>query len=102
VTTWPLVIDQNGGTVFRIVMVSVRAARYLVGNPSVHPIDHVPPGVGTRFATTSQAQAFVQREFRTISAYRHAEIVNDTGQIVMRGIRDGYNATGRTWSWHTV
>jgi hypothetical protein len=88
--------------VYRIVVVSVRGPRYLVGNPSVHPIDHVPPGVGTRFATTAQARTYVRREFASASAFWQAEIVNNSGAVVMRGFRGGYNATGRTWTWRAA
>jgi hypothetical protein len=80
----------------------VRGPKYLVGNPSVHPIDHVPPGVGMSFATTEAAQTYVRREFASATAYWQAEIVNDNGAVIMRGFRNGYNATGRTWTWRTA
>jgi hypothetical protein len=81
----------------RLVAVSVRGPKYLDGNPSVHPIDRVPPEVGTRFSSIEQAQTYAVRAYATLSSYWRIDIVDDQGQTVMRGFRIG--ATGRVWTW---
>ncbi|GAB3147105.1 hypothetical protein GCM10027290_29870 [Micromonospora sonneratiae] len=87
---------------FRIVAVSVRGHRYLEGGPSVHPISEVPAGVGTRFLDLTAVQHHVRREYRTLSVIWRVEVVNERGEVVSRGTRDGLNGTGSRWMWQTA
>jgi hypothetical protein len=91
---------------FRVVAVSVRGDLYLMGNPSVHPInppgEHdgpVPPGVGTTFASLTEAVRYTRRELGPISSYHQVRIVDEAGQMVMRGWRSGVGGTGKRWDW---
>ncbi|MFY1652774.1 hypothetical protein ACN27J_18025 [Solwaraspora sp. WMMB762] len=83
----------------RILAVSVRGHRYLEGNPSVHPISEVPAGTGTLFPDLTAVQRHVQREYRTLSVFWRVEVIDERGQIVSRGTRDGLNGTGNRWVW---
>jgi hypothetical protein len=93
---------------FRIIAVSVRGPQYLIGNPSVHPINPtgqsdgpVPDGVGTTFATLSQARRYTHTQLGPISLcyqvlYCQVRVVDERGKQVIRGDR-----TGKQWAWTT-
>jgi hypothetical protein len=83
----------------RVVAVSVRGPKYLVGDPTVHDIEEVPPGVGTPFASIAEVQHHVTREFRGLSVYWRVEVVDADGAVVWRGTRDGHRGTGPSWIW---
>jgi hypothetical protein len=84
---------------FRIICVSVRGPRYLLGNPSVHPVDAPPPGVGTLFTRVGQAQSYVRRHLAELSAYWRVEIIDECGAVVGYGTRTEHNGTGERWTW---
>jgi hypothetical protein len=89
-------------TTYRLVMVSVRGHKYLLGNTTVHPVDEIPPGIGTRFSNTSAVQDHVRRELAGLSCYHAVEIVADDGHALRRGERSGINSTGNTWVWRDI
>ncbi len=90
---------DEGNAGYRLVMVSVRGHKYLAGNTTVHPVDEVPAGVGTRFRTVSEVRRYVIRELTSLSSFYRVDIVDDTGDPVSRGTRSGPNGTGTTWTW---
>ena len=85
-------------TAYRLVVHSVRGHRYLVGNPTVHPVDEILPGVGTRFSSTSAVERYARRELAGLSSYHAVEIVDDDGHTLMRGVR----STCNTWAWRDI
>ncbi|SCL20393.1 hypothetical protein GA0074692_0857 [Micromonospora pallida] len=87
---------------FRILAVSIRGHRYLEGNPTSHPITEVPPGVGTRFPSLTAVKQHVQREYRSLSVVWRVEVIDERGEVVSRGTRDGVNGTGSRWVWQTT
>ena len=91
---------------FRVVAVSVRGDLYLMGNPSVHPINppgqhdgQVPDGVGTEFTSIVDAQRYTRTELGPLSSYHQVRVVGQAGTTVMRGSRTGRGGTGRSWTW---
>lgn len=91
---------------FRVVAMSVRGDLYLMGNPSVHPINPpgqhegpVPAGVGSEFPTIADAQRYTRRDLGPISPYYQVRIVDQDGVTVVRGWRTGRGGTGRRWAW---
>ena len=90
---------SSPGRGLRLLCVSVRNDRYLVGNPNVHPVDTVPAGVGTRFADLDAIKRYVRDELRGLSTYWQVRVVDDDGAVVMYGFRSGPSGTGETWTW---
>jgi hypothetical protein len=90
---------QNTG--LRLLCVSVQSASacYLVGNPNVHPVEAVPPRIGTRFADLDAVKDYVRTELRGLGCYWQVRVVDDDGAVVIYGFRAGYNGTGETWTW---
>ncbi|WP_416901334.1 hypothetical protein [Micromonospora echinospora] len=86
---------------YRILAVSIRGHRYLEGNPTPHPITEVPPGVGTRFPSLTAVEQHVQREYRNLSVVWRVEVIDEHGEVVSRGTRDGVNGTGSRWVWQS-
>lgn len=86
----------------RILAVSVRGHRYLEGSPSVYPVSEVLAGIGTLFSGLTAVQHHVQREYRTLSVLWRVEVINERGQVVSRGTRDGLNGTGNRWVWQST
>ncbi|WP_460491704.1 hypothetical protein [Dactylosporangium cerinum] len=78
---------------------SVRGHRYLVGSPTVHPVDTVPAGVGRRFASVDDVERYVRHDLRGVTALWQVQVVDDDGVIVRRGTRSGRNGTGGRWTW---
>jgi hypothetical protein len=95
----PQAIPGPQPAAYRVVVYSIRGHKYLVGNTTVHPVDEIPPGVGTRFTSTSAVQSYVRRELAGLSCYHAVAIVGDDGHTLMRGVRSGFNGTGNTWIW---
>jgi hypothetical protein len=95
----PQAIPVPQPAAYRLVVYSVRGHRYLVGNTTVHPVDEIQDGVGTRFSSTSAVQSYVCRELAGLSCYHAVAIVDDDGHTLLRGVRSGFNATGDTWAW---
>lgn len=94
---------------FRLIAVSVRGGLYLIGNPSVHPINPpgqfdvpVPAGVGTEFPTLADVKRYTRTELGPLSSYHQVRIVDETGAAVLRGVRAGRGGTGRRWMWETL
>ena len=88
---------------YRLLYVSIRGPRYLLGNPTVHPVDvAVPAGVGTRFATFDQIERHVAEELRGLSVFWRVEVVDEHGTVVRRGTRAGFNGTGERWTWQST
>ena len=83
---------------WRVLCVSVRGHRYLVGSPTVHPVDEIPPAVGRRFASFQDIDRYVRQELRGISALHRVDVVDDHGTVVRYGTRDGRG--GNRWTWH--
>ena len=69
----------------------------------MHPLDldvaAVPAGIGTRFDHLDQIKRYVRTELRGLSCFWQVRVVDDTGAVVMYGLRAGYNGTGETWTW---
>jgi hypothetical protein len=87
---------SSPGRGLRLLCVSVRNDRYLVGNPNVHPVDTVPAGVGTRFADLGAIKRHVRDELRGLTTYWQVRVVDDDGAVVMYGFRSGRGGTGET------
>lgn len=86
---------------YRLIAVSVRGPRYLIGARSVHPIsdESVPPREGTLFDSIADAKRYTRRELTSLSCYHQVQVVDETGTIVTRGHRTGRGGTGKRWSW---
>lgn len=90
------------GQGLRLLCVSVRG--YLVGNPTMHPVDLepatvpavVPASVGTRFADLDEIKRFVATELRGLSAIWRVRVIDDGGAVVMDGFRTNH---GERWTW---
>jgi hypothetical protein len=78
--------------------VSVRGDRYLVGNPTGHPVDAVPAGVGTRFADLDAIQRHVRGELSGLR-YPQVRVIDDTGAVMMYGFHTAPGGIGETWTW---
>lgn len=98
----PQPIPDPRPTGYRLVVYSVRGHRYLVGNTTVHPVDEIPAGVGTRFDSTCAVERYVRRALAGLSCYDAVEIVAEDGRVLRRGVRSGMNGTGNTWIWCDV
>lgn len=84
----------------RILAQSVRGGSYLIGNPSVHPIDGTAPAdVGTTFATMAEVKRYVVRELAEVSSYHAVTVIDPQGEKVARGWRAGRGGTGKRWAW---
>lgn len=93
---------MTGGTGLRVLCVSVRGHRHLVGAPGTHTLDAdepVPPDVGRRFASVEDVERFTRQELRGLSSYWRVEVVDDDGVVVLRGTRSGPGGTGERWTW---
>lgn len=86
-------------TGYRLVVYSIRGHKYLVGNTTVHPVEEIPAGVGTRFTSTSEVERYVRRALAGRSWCHAVAIVSDDGHALRRGVRSGFNGTGNTWIW---
>lgn len=89
------------GRGLRLLCVSVRGSHgYLVGNPTVHPVDldpaAVPAGVGTRFTNLDEIKHYVATELRDTSSFWQVRVIDEAGAVVMYGFRSG---PGGRWSW---
>lgn len=86
---------------FRILAVSVRdSARYLIGNPSVHPIEGTAPAaVGAEFRTMANVRGYVRRELGAITSYWRVEVIDADGVVIGAGVRAGRGGTGKRWDW---
>ena len=80
-------------------MYSVRGHRYLVGNTTVHPVDEIQDGVGTRFSSTSAVQRYVRRESADQTGHHAAAIVAADGHALHLSVRSSINGTADTWIW---
>jgi hypothetical protein len=83
----------------RLLYVSIRGHKCLVGGPMLDADAAVPADIGTRFGTVAEIEQMVPRELRGISSYWQVQIVNEHGAVVHRGFRSGYNGTGDRWTW---
>ncbi len=83
----------------RLLYVSVRGHCYLAGNSNIHPVDSVPAGVGTRFASLDQIESYVRHELRGLSTFWQVRVIDDDGTVVRYGFRAGPGGTGETWVW---
>jgi hypothetical protein len=88
----------DGG--LRLLCVSARDnACHLVGHTSMHPVDPVPDGAGTVFATICEITAYVRRQVSSVSSYSQVRVIDSSGTVIAYGVRAGYNSTGHTWIW---
>lgn len=83
----------------RLVYVSVRGHKCLVGGPTLDADADVPADMGTRFGSVTEIERFVLRELRGLSAYWQVQIIDEAGAVIHRGFRSGYNGTGERWTW---
>lgn len=85
---------------FRLLTVSVRGHKYLVGNPNVHPVDTLPADRGSRFHDIDHVKRYVKRELGGISSICAVEVIaTDSAKVALRGTRAGRGGTGNTWLW---
>jgi hypothetical protein len=85
---------------YRVLYVSIRGPKYLLGNTTVHPVDAAAPtGVGTRFTTLEQVERHVAVDLRGVSTYWRVEVIDEHGAVVRLGTRAGRNGTGERWTW---
>jgi hypothetical protein len=83
----------------RLLYVSVRGHKILLGGPVLDADAPVPDGVGVWFADHRAIQRHVRTELRGLSAYWQVQVVDEAGTVVRRGFRSGYNGTGEQWTW---
>jgi hypothetical protein len=83
----------------RLLYVSVRGHKCLLGGPTLDADADVPAGVGTPFVSVGQIERFVARELRGLGVYWQVQIVDEAGTVVRRGFRSGYDGTGEHWTW---
>jgi hypothetical protein len=83
----------------RLLYVSVRGHKCLLGGPVLDADADVPAGVGTPFASHGQIERYVRTELRGLSVYWQVQVVDEAGKVVRRGFRSGYNGTGEHWTW---
>ncbi|PMR62167.1 hypothetical protein C1A38_05390 [Verrucosispora sp. ts21] len=91
--------DPLEGVMLRVLYVSIRGDRSLVGGPTLAADADVPADVGTRFGTVEDIERYVARELRGLSVYWQVQVVDGAGEVVCRGFRSGYNGTGEHWTW---
>lgn len=85
----------------RLVYVSVRGHKILLGGPILDADAPIPDGVGVWFASQAQIERHVRTELRGVSAYWQVQVVDEAGTVVRRGFRAGPNGTGEHWTWRT-
>jgi hypothetical protein len=83
----------------RLLYVSVRGHRTLVGGPTLDADALVPHRVGASFPTPGDAERHAQAELRGLSAYWQVQVVDEAGTVIRRGFRAGCNGTGERWTW---
>jgi hypothetical protein len=65
------------GVGLQLLCVSIRGHRYLVGHCTAHPVDTVPTGVGTRFASLDEVHHYVRAELRGVAYIWHVRLVDE-------------------------
>lgn len=83
----------------RLLYVSVRGHKCLLGGPTLDADADVPAGVGTPFASLAEIERHVRTELRGVGVYWQVQVVDEAGAVVCRGFRSGYNGTGEQWTW---
>jgi hypothetical protein len=83
----------------RLLYISVRGHIVLLGGPVLDADAPVPDGIGDVFTDHRAIEHHVHAELRDLSAYWQVQVVDDTGTVVRRGFRSGYNGTGEQWTW---
>ena len=84
----------------RLLYISVRGHKCLLGGPTLDAAAAVPRCVGVWFASHREVERHVQAELRGLSAYWQVQVVDEAGRVVRRGFRSGANGTGERWIWH--
>jgi hypothetical protein len=85
----------------RVLYVSIRGHKCLVGGSILDADAAVPAGIGTRFGTIAEIERMIARQLRGVSSYWQVQTVDEHGAVVHRGFRSGYNGTGDQWTWRT-
>jgi hypothetical protein len=83
----------------RLLYVSVRGHKCLLGGPTLDADAAVPAAIGTRFGSLAEIFRYVPQELRGVSAFYQVQVVDHHGVVVCRGFRSGYNGTGERWTW---
>jgi hypothetical protein len=86
----------------RLVYVSVRGDKCLVGGPDLDADGVVPAGVGTPFASQEQVERWVRTELRGLGVYWQVQVIDDGGAVLSRGFRSGYNGVGEQRTWRAA
>lgn len=92
-------VSGAGSATYRLLYVSVRGHRCLLGGSTIDADAAVPDEVGTRFDTFGDIDRHVRHDLHGVSAYWQVQAVDDDGTIVRFGFRSGYNGTGEHWHW---
>lgn len=82
----------------RILGVSVRGHRNLVGGGVFEAGQLVTPGRGTHFPDMDAARRHAQTELASISSYHMVHVVDDTGRVIAHFNRTAGGA-GKRWAW---
>lgn len=54
------------------------------------------------FTSPALVQEYIKRALTNVTSYWQVWIENSDGERVVRGVRDGYNGTGKNWTWSRV
>lgn len=84
----------------RLLLHSVRGHTYLLGNPTVHPIDTAPPEVGTTFTSHTDIRRYLRHQLRDLTFIHQITVIDPTGKALSRATRTGRSGTGNRWTWH--
>lgn len=69
---------------YRLLVCSVNGGKYTL------PVE---------FLLLDQIKHYTLTTLRTLTCYWQVFALNEKGERVLRGYRDGYNATGKNWIW---
>lgn len=84
----------------RLLLHSVRGHTYLLGNPTVHPVDTAPPDTGTTFNSHTDIRRYLRHQLRDLTFIHRVTVIDPAGKGICYAVRAGRDGTGNRWAWH--